>query len=617
MRDPKRLKFFQSDVWVGLLLSLVAFLVYLSTLAPSVLPMDSGELAVVASTLGIAHPTGYPLFTLLGWVFAHLPIGGRIIWKLNLMSAVLCSIAVFFFYQLFLRLLLNKSAVAGSVREASARIASASAALILAFSGTFWSQALSVEVYPLHLLFLSLLILLFVRSVLENPHSNRLWHLFALILGLSFTNHMTTILLAPGFLYLFFATQGFSRASWIKIAMAAIPFLIGLSLYLYLPLRAAQHPLMNWGNPVTLQEVWWHVTGKQYHAAMFASFDTAEGHLQHFFRTYPSEFGYVPLFFAFIGLVGLFRRFKRMLVFSALLFFCCLAYSSNYGITDIDSYYLLAYVTTGIWIAYGIYFSLEIMRGKMLLRFARILCLMLVFSPLCVHYRAIDESRDYAVEDYVRNVFDSVDSGAIIFSDQGPQFTMPAYYLQLVEGMRPDVTVIDKSFLESAWYFPQLEQRYPWLVENSRSEVETAIREMNAFDRGLNSGMLLKSRFISVAQSFIGTNYGKRPVYATPEVSPEGYKGVASGLVLRLFRDTNVAILPVKEFSFRPLPDGNHLFVGEIKADYATSYVNQGVDRAILGDMKTAEILFRKALKVKPGFPSALEYLDRLRFSQP
>ena len=74
-------KFLQNDVFIGLALSLAAFGVYLLTLAPTVTFIDSGELATVAATLGIAHPTGYPLFALLGWLFAHLPISARIIWK--------------------------------------------------------------------------------------------------------------------------------------------------------------------------------------------------------------------------------------------------------------------------------------------------------------------------------------------------------------------------------------------------------------------------------------------------------------------------------------------------------------------------------------------------------
>ena len=69
------------------LVPVAAFIVYMQTLAPSVDFIDAGELATVCATLGIAHPTGYPLFALVGWVFAHLPIAGTVILRLNVMAA--------------------------------------------------------------------------------------------------------------------------------------------------------------------------------------------------------------------------------------------------------------------------------------------------------------------------------------------------------------------------------------------------------------------------------------------------------------------------------------------------------------------------------------------------
>ena len=65
-----------------------ALAVYLFTLAPGLTFIDSGELATVTSVLGIAHPTGYPLFTLIGWVFAHFPAGSEPIVRLNAMAAL-------------------------------------------------------------------------------------------------------------------------------------------------------------------------------------------------------------------------------------------------------------------------------------------------------------------------------------------------------------------------------------------------------------------------------------------------------------------------------------------------------------------------------------------------
>ena len=99
----------RSDVFPGIVVALIAFVVYLTTLAPSVSWEDSGEIATSLYTLGIVHPTGYPLLTLIGWSFSHLPLGGRVIWRLNLLMAVLCALSVFFFYRFFLYLLVENA----------------------------------------------------------------------------------------------------------------------------------------------------------------------------------------------------------------------------------------------------------------------------------------------------------------------------------------------------------------------------------------------------------------------------------------------------------------------------------------------------------------------------
>jgi hypothetical protein len=88
------------------LTSIVVLIFYLLTLAPGVIASDSGELATVQYTLGIAHPTGYPLFTILGFIFSHLPIPLRPITKLNLLTA-LWSVATVYVLTITLKFLLD------------------------------------------------------------------------------------------------------------------------------------------------------------------------------------------------------------------------------------------------------------------------------------------------------------------------------------------------------------------------------------------------------------------------------------------------------------------------------------------------------------------------------
>lgn len=100
----------------GIAAAITAFTIYLMTLAPTVWFIDSGELAAVATTLGIAHPTGYPLFTIIGHIFSLLPIGSEEVYRLNLMSAFFCSLAVFMFWLLF-KFMLKSGSITPEIRS--------------------------------------------------------------------------------------------------------------------------------------------------------------------------------------------------------------------------------------------------------------------------------------------------------------------------------------------------------------------------------------------------------------------------------------------------------------------------------------------------------------------
>jgi len=629
---------FQSENFMGLLLSVFALAVYVRTLAPTVTFIDSGELAAVSYTLGIAHPTGYPLFTLLGWLFAHIPLGLRTIVQLNLMAALLCSVAIFFFFHLLVFLLSDfETTGAGKTKPREedrdprkerlftpTYVGAIVGTLVLAFSETFWSQAVSLEVYSLHVVFLSLVTLLFLKAIHERaisastskelPPSPLMWYSFSFFLGLSFTNHMTTILLAPGFLYLFFVTHGNSKESWRKVFAAALPFLAGLSVYLYFPVRAAQGPLMNWGNPATLEKFWWHFTGKQYRVWIFSSFESAEKQFSYFVQSYPAEFSYVPLVLALIGVLFLFRTERRIFYFTLILFVSCVAYSTNYDIHDIDSYFLLAYFVTALWVAFGAKAVLDFAGRARKLNLGVVACFVAASMPLYNHYESADESQNFAVEDYTKNMFDSLEKDAVVLSYQWDYFVSASYYYQLVEGIRNDVVVVDKELLRRSWYFKQLEHQYPWLIQNSKKEVDVFLSELHKFEHGLPydpSG--IQARFEGMIHSLLAKSSESRPVYVTPEIEPEfvrGFQKIPSGLAFRLSRDTALSTISPKEFTFRPLRK-NDPFTEMIRTMYARSYLNQGIYFGMLGDQTRARTFFQKALEIKPDFSEASIWMQR------
>ena len=170
--------------------------------------------------------------------------------------------------------------------------------------------------YAFHLFLLSATLLFFLRAIFsfleEQVIDQRKWLLFAYVLGLSFTNHLTTILLAPGFLFLYFSVFRLSKEGIRQLFILAIPFILGLSVYVYFPIRTVQQPVLNWGYPATLERILWHVSGKQYRVWMFSSSAAAAKQWNRFLNAAPIEFYYMPLLFSLLGAWRLLMQERRI-----------------------------------------------------------------------------------------------------------------------------------------------------------------------------------------------------------------------------------------------------------------------------------------------------------------
>jgi hypothetical protein len=592
------------------LTGLAAFSVYRITVAPGVGFIDSGELSTVACTLGVAHPTGYPFYTLLGWVFSHLPVADAEIARLNIMAALFCSAAAGVLVLVFRRIILlsDRKPSAGSF----ATVAACAGALLLAFSTTFWSQALEVEVYPLHLLLVSLILVAFLRSCLPLPGEDpggRYWYLFAYMVGLGFTNHMSTVLLAPGLLYLYFSRHGGSRRSWNRLMKMSIPCLAGLSVYLYVPLRASRGPVLNWGYAVSPERFLWHVTGKQYQVWMFSSMDVVGRQFSYFIRDLPGEFAYVGLLLAVAGSIPLWRGNRRLAIGVAVLFLACISYAVNYDIHDIDSYFLLAYICVGMTAAVGLSAAADLASA----RFPRtkiLVPLVLLSScavPLVAHFREVDQSDDHLVEDYTTNMFSSLRPDAVVVSYQWDYWVAASYYYQNIGHIRPDVTVIDKELLRRSWYVKELEHRRPWLIASSRPEVNAFLAQVDLFEHGLPyDPAAIQARYVAMIESLIRQSMSAHPVYVTGEIEPEFTQGLArlpEGLAFRLSASQGDAPSPVPSFAYRPFSRRGRM-EDMIRRLYAEASLSRGeYFLVILHNHEEARKCLENANSYDPGSP--------------
>ncbi|MGI8970673.1 MAG: glycosyltransferase family 117 protein, partial [Dehalococcoidia bacterium] len=205
-RAPSVRRLAASPAAVAGLLGLAAFVVYLRTLAVSIVWGDSPELTAAAFNAGIPHPTGYPLYMLLAHAFMRLVPVGSIAYRMNLLAALSAGIAVALIYRLLLRV-------------SGARWASVVTALAFAYSRTFWSQSVIAEHYP----FAILCIAAVLGCVLAwDRRGERCW-LFtsAVVYGFCLTHHMMSLLLAPGLLY--FALTSRHRSQFLRELPRTVP----------------------------------------------------------------------------------------------------------------------------------------------------------------------------------------------------------------------------------------------------------------------------------------------------------------------------------------------------------------------------------------------------------
>jgi hypothetical protein len=405
----------------------VPFLVYVAGACRTVYVGDSGDLLTAIAVMGIPHPSGYPLYVLLGklWsiAFGFLPVP----WSLSLFSAACAAAACAVLYM-------------ASRGSGVGRASSVGAAWLLAFSPSFWAEANIQRVYALNALFVALAFLFALRW--HRGRRDRDLVLAAFVSGLGASNHleMGVVGLAIG-LFAVAARPAILRRLRLLAACAAAE-LAGLLPYLYLPLRARAHPLLEWGHPVGWQGFAEVVLRKDFwdRAWLEGPADLAPI-LADYGRSLITESAWAGAVLAALAVIAVISRRRRWPVLLPLLVMGAnLAVMALHGSrSDIflwHRYYIPSYLALGLLIAWGWQTVSERLHPRLVL---------LAFLPplalLVSGWRAHDRSRYRIAEDYSRTLLATLPPGTqIIASDDNILFVL--MYLSLAEGLRPDVNVI-------------------------------------------------------------------------------------------------------------------------------------------------------------------------------
>ena len=482
--------------WIAATLPAVAaLLLYVRTLAPTVATGDSGELTTVAVNLGLAHPPGYPTFTILGHLFTWLPIGD-LAYRVNLMSAVTNAAAVLVTVLIIGRLLIEAAerdpgADWNLGRTLHVWLAAAVGGFALAVSTAFWRYSLVAEVFALSNLLAILLLLLMLEWSRRPERMHVLWA-GAAVGGLALTNQQTILFAAPGLVILL--GLGLARYTeapagrrvgrpmpWRAVGIAVGFGAMGLLPYLYLPLTAALGADPVWGDPTSLGGFLGIVTRSVYGTFNLTVRDTSGSALEHLSLLagyLVSAFTPAGIALAVVGAAWLTIRRTGEAVALAAWFLMAgpvLLVIADPPLSDpitrgvLERFYLLPSLPIAITIGLGTWqvtgWIGRHLPGRPSLRtgiaVAGAAAVLIGLAGLAaVRLPDVDESQNRVAEAYADDLLVNLPQGSLLLMRSDENYTSVTY-AQEVRGVRPDVVALDVELLKLASYVELVEERHP------------------------------------------------------------------------------------------------------------------------------------------------------------
>ena len=411
---------------------------------PTVGEADTFEMQVNAIRLGISHGSGYPLYLLLAKFFSLLPFGGTVAYRINLSSSVFGILSSILFIS--------------SRATSTPRPASWIAALSFAASIAFWSAPLRQKCIHAYRARRANRVNRFEHSGVRRQKTEENL-LLAFVFGLSFTNHLTTIILLPLSLFPLFPLFPLSNYPLPKKSpisnLQSLPlfplFPLGLSLYLYLPLR---WPIVNNGEVMTWEIFKHFISGQEAQGALrLNAWYSDLSRYEIVFRKSLDQFGWVGVVTALIGFVSLVRKniFAALITLAAYAGFAFFALSFYVPDPDYSSFLLPSHFIQSIWIALGIsaiaYYTSRITHHPFRSRLTPFLYLpyllyfLLPASLIWLNLPLVDKSNDWHFDKLGRYILSQpLKQNAAILADS--ELIAPLYYLQVAENIRPDLNIV-------------------------------------------------------------------------------------------------------------------------------------------------------------------------------
>lgn len=575
---------------------------YVFTLYPSVSPYrDSGDMIASAFTLGVAHPSGYPLYALAGKIFAVAIPFASIAYRINLMSAVFGAAAV---------------AILASRFRGPGRWAF----LALGFSAPFWRLSLVSEMYSLNVFFAAVAVVILAGEIDAKKIA-----VAAFVTGLACGNHLTAVFLAPAVALAAIFSAGPVRRdifSLSKITLYAALFLLGCSVYVYLPLRALSGADINWGDPSTPERLWRVLTRADYgglklhpeESELSWTLSSAAGQIVYYFRLAAERFGAIFLLLAATGIVSAAVRPSPIgilavagFVISGPLFSLLANLPTDKASTPgiLEPHFVMPDMFLAVCAWLGAQFALRprgsgTFNNMPAIRVSVFAALMLASAGILARtlpgcfYRD-----DFHAHDYARNVLATAEPESIIY-DPDDTTAFATDYRQYVMGLRSDVK--KAVYFRTRWGYERLKRRHPDILP----------------PREIVSGREL-------AAEIVNYNKASRMILADlPSKFPSGHAVRPRGIMHEIAPDGSAAptVPPEKYFNFyfmRGVPrrdDSRDFFSSHVVSYYSSALSNIGLYYASSDkNSALARRLYLEALAITGDLSAAWNNLGALYFA--
>lgn len=425
--------------WLAALgLYVVVLGLYLSTLCPSVFVEGSGELIGAVWWLGTPHPTGYPLYTLLARSLAAMVPGATPALAVNAATAMLsaaCAPALFVVLRRQLRVSVPGAALS---------------ALAVAGGATYWSQAVIAEVYGLFVLLAILVVGVCLRAGRTVDADRPRWLLLSgYVAGLAALTHLQAVLLVPWALLAALAPGLRRPGSWSRIsrecALLGVGLLLGASLLVYLPVRNMLGPAFHWGPIEGLGGLWDHATGALYRPAfVWLPAEALVAALVRLARQLSTEWPILLLPGALWGGCVIWCQNRALAGIGIAAAAANLAVGLLYhrDPSGLDVFFLL--LVTIIAAGLGIGWEDLLSRVRGLPPQLRHACLVVAGLAVSAHgFVAADRSQERLPDAFGRRLLEELPDEAVLLTE-GDEASYIVDYLHRVEGVRPDVRVVNR-----------------------------------------------------------------------------------------------------------------------------------------------------------------------------